>query len=477
MNAAKKTAGIRAVGYIRVSMARDEMHAPEMYTQQVRDYAKRTKLKVGRVFADIDMSGRRGSRTRPEFEALLAAADAGEFDVLIVPKLSRFGRSAKDNLIGFDRLEAADVRMVFLDLDMDTSTAFGRLMRTLLSAMAEFESDRISDYWRESYRFNVRAGRPHPKAPFGYRYDEAKKTYRVNAAEARIVRDIYGRYVLGGEPTHSIARVYPQLHKSSVIDMLDNVVYTGRRMLDGELHDGNWTALIDVPTFDAAQARRAASKARSSNRSGTGGSMLSGLLECGVCGRSMARSGPSYSCPNRAPMGACPGGTINRGKVEREVTAAFVERVGMEYAKHAKRKGRAALKGSVVMEPSAMADTLDADLRRIDAKIARAAAAALDAPGEGFAEAFRNQAAKLEGARQELAAAIAERDVAAMDSDGRQEAFAALLETVTDLESVMADATDDERRMMLGTVVESVRVIPDKVNGSGSRKRIEIDWR
>jgi DNA invertase Pin-like site-specific DNA recombinase len=468
------TKGIRAVGYIRVSMARDEMHAPEMYAQQVRDYAKRTKLRVGRVFGDIDMSGRRGSRTRPEFEAMLASAAAGEFDVLIVPKLSRFGRSAKDNLIAFDKLEAAGVRMVFLDLDMDTSTAFGRLMRTLLSAMAEFESDRISDYWREAYRFNVRAGRPHPKAPYGYRYDETKKTYRVVASEARIVRDIFGRYVLGGEPTHSIARAYPQMQKSSIIDMLDNPVYTGRRLLDGEMHEGNWTPLIDVPTFDAAQARRSAAKARSSNREGTGRAMLTGLLQCGVCGRPMSRSGVVYVCPKRKPIGDCSGGGIRRDKIERQVTAAFIERVGMEYAAHAKRKGGAALKGS---EGLTMGNDLDAELRRIDAKIARAAAAALDAPGSGFADAFRDQAARLEAQRQDVAEQIAHRDVASLDSDGRREAFAALLNMVTDLEGIFADATDDERRMMLGTVIENVRVELDTGAGSGQRKRIEIDWR
>lgn len=76
------------------------------------------------------------------------SAESGEFDVLVIPKLSRFGRSAKDNLIAFDRLDEAGVAIIFMDLDVDTRTPFGRMMRTFLSAMAEFESDRISEYWR-----------------------------------------------------------------------------------------------------------------------------------------------------------------------------------------------------------------------------------------------------------------------------------------------------------------------------------------
>ena len=70
--------------------------------------------------------------------------------------------------------------------------------------------------------------------------------------------------------------------------------------------------------------------------------MLSGLLECGLCGRPYGpQRVPALLLPETSSDGGPPGGTINGGKVEREVTAAFVERVGLEYAKHAKRKGRA----------------------------------------------------------------------------------------------------------------------------------------
>jgi DNA invertase Pin-like site-specific DNA recombinase len=473
----KARVGTRAAGYLRVSTARDDMHAPEMYEQQIKGHAKGKHLKLGRVYADIDYSGRKGARSRPEFNAMLDDAEAGRFDVLIVPKLSRFGRSAKDNLIAFDRLDAAGVRMVFLDLDMDTNTAFGRMMRTLLSAMAEFESDRISDYWRETYRFNVRAGRPHPRAPLGYRYDERRKTYRIVGSEARVVRDIFERYVNGGEATHAIAREYRDyLSKQGVLGVLDNVCYAGVRRMDGELFEGNWKSIIDMPTFEAAQARRSVAKARSSNREGTGQAMLSGLLRCGVCDRPMARSGSVYTCPYRKPMGDCPGGTIRVEKAEREVSAAFLERVAEAFREHAARKGRSAMRSRLRGRQLDEGDDLDGDLRELDAKIARAAEAVLAAPGEGFTDAFRQQAEKLEQQRADLVEEVARRKVANLDGRREREAFEAMLEQVTDLGALFEKATDAERRTMLGLVVKQVRVVRTAGTGRGSRKSIEIDW-
>ena len=368
--------------------------------------------------------------------------------------------------------------MVFLDLDMDTNTAFGRMMRTFLSAMAEFESDRISDYWRETYQYNVRAGRPHPRAPIGYRYDEAAKTYRIVGPKARIVRDIFDRYVVDGEATHAIAREYSDyLSKQGVLGVLDNIAYTGFRRMDGELFEGNWKSIIDMPTFEAAQARRSVSKSRSSNREGTGKAMLTGLLRCGTCDRSMARQGAAYTCPHRKPMGDCPGGTDPVEKVERQVSAAFLERVAEAHREHATRKGRSAVRSRLRGRQLDEGEDLDCDLRELDAKIARVAeAVVLTAPGEGFTDAFRKQAEKLEQQRADLVDEVARRRLANLDGRREAEAFEAMLEQVSDLGAVFEKATDAERRSMLRLVIKQVRVVCTSGGGRGSRKSIEIDW-
>lgn len=52
-------------GYFRISKARDEMSAPEIYRGQIEDYCRYKRLKLGKLYSDIDFSGRRGSKPRP----------------------------------------------------------------------------------------------------------------------------------------------------------------------------------------------------------------------------------------------------------------------------------------------------------------------------------------------------------------------------------------------------------------------------
>ena len=66
-------------------------------------------------------------------------------DVLVVTKLDRLARSTRDLLNIVNRLEQKKVELVVLDQQIDTSTAIGRLMLSMLGAIAEFENDLRKD--------------------------------------------------------------------------------------------------------------------------------------------------------------------------------------------------------------------------------------------------------------------------------------------------------------------------------------------
>lgn len=85
-----------------------------------------------------------GTRThRPEYDKMLDALRPG--DVLVVDSFSRLSRSTKDLLEVVDRLTAADVQLVSLKENLDTTTATGRMMLTMLSALSQFERDLIAE--------------------------------------------------------------------------------------------------------------------------------------------------------------------------------------------------------------------------------------------------------------------------------------------------------------------------------------------
>ncbi|WP_226087473.1 recombinase family protein [Mesobacillus sp. S13] len=91
------------------------------------------------------VSGRKKDN-REEFNKLLNKVVAG--DLIVVTKLDRFARSTKDALNTIELLKDKGVGLVVLNVSgekLDTTTATGKLMVTVLSAVAEFEADMIRE--------------------------------------------------------------------------------------------------------------------------------------------------------------------------------------------------------------------------------------------------------------------------------------------------------------------------------------------
>jgi DNA invertase Pin-like site-specific DNA recombinase len=121
-----------AAGYFRVSVARDDMKAPELYRDEIERYCTYKRLSLGEVFSDIDRSGFRGAKPRPGLEELKRRSL--EFSTVVVPKLARFGRSVRDLVELFEFFDRNQVALVFLDMNIDTSTSQGRLLRHIMAA-------------------------------------------------------------------------------------------------------------------------------------------------------------------------------------------------------------------------------------------------------------------------------------------------------------------------------------------------------
>lgn len=84
---------------------------------------------------------------RPELESALEFCREG--DVLVVTKLDRLARSIHDLWKIVDRLESKKVELRILDLNLDTSTPTGRLMLSMMGALAQFERENLLTRQRE----------------------------------------------------------------------------------------------------------------------------------------------------------------------------------------------------------------------------------------------------------------------------------------------------------------------------------------
>ena len=155
---------MKAALYVRVSTA-DQVNEGYSLSAQERalnEYVKSKGWTIHRIYRDKGVSGR--TTDRLEFKKLMDAAQRGMFEVVVVYKLDRFGRSLKDLITSINNLKDWGVDFVSLGDSIDTSTATGKLTFHIIGAIAEFESSLISERTKagmeEAKRQGKHVGRP-----------------------------------------------------------------------------------------------------------------------------------------------------------------------------------------------------------------------------------------------------------------------------------------------------------------------------
>ena len=159
----------RAAAYTRVSTGRQAREGLSLDEQvrRVEEYIARRGWEMVEVFVEAGASGR--SSARPELQRLLGRLD--ELDVVVIPKIDRFGRNFRHSVELKGQLEDAGVGLVAMDLDMDFTTGVGTLIWANMSAVAQMASQAIGE--RISYVTEANAAKgkfPGSRfAPYGYR--------------------------------------------------------------------------------------------------------------------------------------------------------------------------------------------------------------------------------------------------------------------------------------------------------------------
>ena len=136
----------RAVGYIRVSTAEQKEEGYSLLGQRknIELFAEKQGYELIDVYADEGISGKNIIK-RPGVQRLLEDAKTGKFDVLIIWKLTRLGRSMKDVMNIAEILYSNNVELHSISESFDITTSTGKMMLGLLANFAEFERSQISE--------------------------------------------------------------------------------------------------------------------------------------------------------------------------------------------------------------------------------------------------------------------------------------------------------------------------------------------
>jgi len=131
---------MKAAIYTRVSTI-DKGQTLEQQEQPLLEYCQKEKWE-SEIFKDF-ASGMKESR--PQLDLMLQRIRKKEFDVILVLRLDRLGRSLKHLLQIVEELKNLKVRIIFLNQNIDTSTAQGMFFLQILGAAAEFERQLIRE--------------------------------------------------------------------------------------------------------------------------------------------------------------------------------------------------------------------------------------------------------------------------------------------------------------------------------------------
>jgi DNA invertase Pin-like site-specific DNA recombinase len=138
----RRTSMKRAAIYLRVST---KNHGQTVDTQRVAivEFAKNRGFEIVAEYADEGISGSKDSR--PALDLLMKHAQAKKFDAVIVARFDRFARSTKHLVLALEQFSHLGIDFISLSESVDTSTPMGRMIFTVLGAVAELERNLIRE--------------------------------------------------------------------------------------------------------------------------------------------------------------------------------------------------------------------------------------------------------------------------------------------------------------------------------------------
>ncbi len=326
---------LRVCAYCRVSTDGEEQL--NSYESQKKYYDEKINANsdwsFAGIYADEAITGTLDYK-RNDFMRMITDAMEGKFDVIITKSISRFARNTLDTLKYVRRLKERNIAVIFEKENINTLEMSGEFLLTILSSIAQQESESISG--------NVKLGLKMKKERgeligfnkcLGYDYDNDKKALTINEKEKEIVKYIFKRYCEGAGST-IISRELTELgyvppkggkrwSESTVRQIVRNEKYKGD-VLQGKTYtvdpishkrvtnrgeedkyyiEGNHEAIIPADVFDKAQAilaKRCGARETGRRKGNLSRKYpFSSRIFCGFCGAAYVRrnlySSTSYS--------------------------------------------------------------------------------------------------------------------------------------------------------------------------------------
>ncbi len=292
--------------------------------EKLRRYAEYEGMTVADEYSDEGFLGK-NIQGRLEFQRMLNDIQNGKdgIEYVLVFKLSRFGRNAADVLNSLQLMQDFGVNLICVEDGIDSSKDSGKLMISVLSAVAEIERENIRTQTMAGREQKAREGKWNGGfAPYGYRLENGQLF--IADDEVEVIKTIFDRYIHTNDGINGVAKylndngyikklrqngTIPGFSANFVKDVLDNPVYMGKiaygrrktekklgtrnemrvvEQLEFPIYDGQHEAVISEEDWRLAQEKRKSNIYRREKiNNSEHAHILSGILKCPCCGKSL----------------------------------------------------------------------------------------------------------------------------------------------------------------------------------------------
>lgn len=498
---------------------------------KLRKYADYQDMHIAGEYSDEGKSGK-NIGGRPDFQRMLTdiETEKDNVDFVLVFKLSRFGRNAADVLSSLQIMQDYGVNLICVEDGIDSSKDSGKLMISVLSAVAEIERENILVQTMEGRKQKAREGKWNGGfAPYGYYLEKGE--LKIAEDEAEIIRLIYDMFIHTNVGANGIAKYlshhgYEKKQRQNgtlstfsahfVKLVLDNPVYCGKlaygrrktekvngarneyhivKQNEYPVYDGIHEAIVSEEDWLLAQKKRKQTGVRNEKiYSLEHQHLLSGIVCCPECGQPMYGSVNRkrkkdgtfyrdywyYACKHRLELDGHKCSyrkQIHQERVNKaveELISGIVKNPKFEEA--VKKKINARIDSG---ETEAEIDSLNKKLRRLNAAKEKLGKAmdGLDAFDDFYDEKYEDMQVRLDGlykeirkTEQELSALYEKLENVRKDKISQEKVYQFLMF----FDIIYPQFTDAEKKEFLSSILERVEINPEPTENGQILKKIKF---
>ena len=311
--------------YTRVSTSiQVDGYSLDAQKEKLKRYAEYQDMIIMGEYSDEGKSGK-NIDGRPQFKQMMHDIETckDNVDYVLVFKLSRFGRNAADVLSSLQIMQDFGANLICVEDGIDSSKDSGKLMISVLSAVAEIERENILVQTMEGRKQKAREGKWNGGfAPYGYKLEDGY--LQIAEDEAEVIRLIYDKFVNTSMGANSVAKFLNEngykkkIRQNNTLELfsahfvklvLDNPIYYGKlaygrrknekipgtrnkfhvvRQESYPVYEGAHEAIVSEEVWNLAKKKREETGTKWDKiHSLDHENILSAILRCPVCGAPM----------------------------------------------------------------------------------------------------------------------------------------------------------------------------------------------